>query len=258
MAISNSSYVQNKYAAYENVDGSLNAKNSAADKSKDSDSQNKSNRIDSIKDAYTPSTAAKSFMKYGNTIGEPKLSEEAEKVYEELKRKYARLNFVLVGSSEKDGAMNKASRYANGYQITAVIDEEQLERMAADPEYRKQMESYIDDAIQKMDSMREELEQKGLSELVKGIGMQVNDDGTISYFAVLKDMARAQKEHIEEHLKNSREESKEASRRKAKEADDREKQRKATEEKTKEITANSIEEFWTKIEEALGKNNGQE
>lgn len=36
---------------------------------------------------------------------------------------------------------------------------------------------------------------------VKGFGMQVNDDGTASYFAVLKKSSAAQKQRIEKMLK---------------------------------------------------------
>lgn len=39
---------------------------------------------------------------------------------------------------------------------------------------------------------------------VKGFGMQINDDGTASYFAVLKKSSAAQKQRIEKMLKKER------------------------------------------------------
>lgn len=212
MAISNSSYVQNKYAAY--ASSELNGSNSAEQSNKNTKTTTEnSNRIDDIKDTYSSTKNI-----YGNTIGNPKLSDEAASYYEELKKKYSNLNFVLVSSSQKEGALAKAAKYNNGTQITAVIDEEQIERMATDPEYRKKMEAYIDNAITQMDSLKNKLDEEGLSELISGLGVKLNDDGSVSFFAVLEEMSQAQRERIEEHIKESRDEAKQE----AKEARNRE------------------------------------
>lgn len=37
----------------------------------------------------------------GQTIGNPKLSEKASKYYEQLKKKYSNMNFILVSEDQK-------------------------------------------------------------------------------------------------------------------------------------------------------------
>lgn len=66
--------------------------------------------------------AAKS--EYGKTVGEPKLSEEGKKYYEELKKKYGNYDFVLVSSDQKENAKANASKYANSFKTVVLIDEE--------------------------------------------------------------------------------------------------------------------------------------
>lgn len=56
--------------------------------------------------------------------------------------------------------------------------------MAEDENYRKQYEGIIANAATGLSSMSSKISATGAS--VKGFGMQVNDDGTASYFAVLK------------------------------------------------------------------------
>jgi len=246
MAISNSSFVQNKYAAYNELQQSEKSYVQTQKNKEDS-----SNKIDDIQDTYTPScskadvVSSASKKVYGNTIGQPKLSDEAAAYYEELKKKYSKLNFVLVSSAEKDGALAKAAKYNNGYQITAVIDDEKLEKMATDPEYRKQMEAYIDNAITQMESLQNKLDEAGLSELISGLGMQVNDDGTVDFFAALKEMSKAQMERIEEAREESREEAKEARNKERLKA--YEEQMKPQKETNNVLKASSIDELIEKI-----------
>ena len=45
---------------------------------------------------------------YGNTIGDVKLSDKGAKYYEELKKKYSDMDFVLVSNDEVNGAEQKA------------------------------------------------------------------------------------------------------------------------------------------------------
>ena len=50
---------------------------------------------------------------YGNTVGDPKLSDKAAKYYEQLKKKYSDMDFVLVSNDSVDGAEQKAAKFAN-------------------------------------------------------------------------------------------------------------------------------------------------
>ena len=120
----------------------------------------------------------------GRTIGNPKLSEKAAKYYEELKRKYSNMDFILVSEDQKEKARAQAGSYANASKMVVLIDEDKIERMAEDENYRRQYEAIIANAGSGIAQMKSSLEASGTK--VKGYGMQVNDGGTATYFAVLQ------------------------------------------------------------------------
>lgn len=64
----------------------------------------------------------------GRTIGNPKLSEKAAKYYEELKRKYSNMDFILVSEDQKEKARAQAGSYANASKMVVLIDEDKIER----------------------------------------------------------------------------------------------------------------------------------
>ena len=119
---------------------------------------------------------------YGKTFGKPKLSEEGAKYYEELKKKYSGMDFVLVSKDMKDYAKANASSFGNSSKMVVLIDEEKIERMATDEQYRAKYEGLIANAQSKMPQLKSALQNKSG---VKAVGMQVNDNGTASFFAVM-------------------------------------------------------------------------
>ena len=127
----------------------------------------------------------------GQTIGNPKLSEKASKYYEQLKKKYSNMNFILVSEDQKENAKANAAGYANSNNMVVLIDEDKIERMASDENYRKQYEGIIANAASGISQLASSLSATGTS--VKGFGMQVNDNGTASYFAVLEKSSAAHK-----------------------------------------------------------------
>ena len=128
----------------------------------------------------------------GQTIGNPQLSEKASKYYEQLKKKYSNMNFILVSEDQKENAKANAAGYANSNNMVVLIDEDKIERMASDENYRKQYEGIIANAASGISQLASSLSATGTN--VKGFGMQVNDNGTASYFAVLEKSSVAQKE----------------------------------------------------------------
>ena len=119
---------------------------------------------------------------YGKTFGKPQLSEEGAKYYEELKKKYSGMDFVLVSKDMKDVAKANASSFGNSSKMVVLIDEEKIERMATDEQYRAKYEGLIAKAQSQMPELKSVLENKSG---VKAVGMQVNDNGTASFFAVM-------------------------------------------------------------------------
>ena len=155
----------------------------------------------------------------GRTIGNPKLSEKAAKYYEELKRKYSNMDFILVSEDQKEKARAQAGSYANASKMVVLIDEDKIERMAEDENYRRQYEAIIANAGSGIAQMKSSLEASGTK--VKGYGMQVNDGGTATYFAVLQKSSDAQKERIEKKREKAAEEKKAEARRAQKDAQEK-------------------------------------
>ena len=198
----------------------------------------------------------------GKTIGNPQLSDNALKYYEELKKKYSNMDFILVSKDQKEFAKAQAGSYANANKMVVLIDEDKIERMAEDENYRRHYEQIIANAAVKMPQMSAKLSSTGAN--VKGYGVQVNDNGTASYFAVIDKMTEAQKERIEKKAEQKKEARKAAEKEAAKEAEEeryREKIEKQREDKkfvskdsqnaTVTVTASSFEELLQKIEDLM-------
>jgi len=207
-------------------------------------------------------TEETSAANYGKTIGSPQLSEKAAKYYEQLKKKYGNYDFILVSEDQKATAQANAAQYANSYKTVVLIDEEKIERMATDENYRKKYEAILSGASSQLEQLKNSMTSSGAS--VKGYGMQVNDGGTASFFAVLKKSSAAQKERIAKKAEEKKAEKKAEEKKAAKE----EKQERLEEaragkaekvdgadetdtdyEETVTISANSIEELMSKIED---------
>ncbi len=129
------------------------------------------------------SAASKTTGNYGKTLGKAQLSEEGAKYYEELKKKYSGMDFVLVSKDMKEYAKPNASSFGAPNRLVVLIDEEKIERMATDPQYREKYEGIIARAQYQMPQLKSILQEKSG---VKTIGMQVNDNGTASFFAVMQ------------------------------------------------------------------------
>ena len=185
----------------------------------------------------------------GRTIGQAKLSENAKKYYEELKSKYQNMDFILVSKDMKEMAKANAGSFANPNKMVVLIDEEKIERMATDEQYRKQYESIIASAQNKLPELKQSLSN---SANVKGFGMQVNDNGTASFFAVMDKSFKQQADRLEKQRAEKKEEKKVAEKKAEKKEREEQLEEKRLERKDKQdvvITANSIDELIKKIED---------
>ncbi len=217
-------------------------------------SQNKSNETGKVSDTKE-AASAKETNKYGKTVGEPKLSDKAAKYYERLKKKYGNYDFVLVSEDQKATAQANASKYANAQKTVVLIDEAKIEKMATDEKFRKQYEGILSGAKTQLEQMKSSMEKSGAN--VAGYGMQVNDGGTTSFFAVLKKSSSDQKARIEKTAEKKKAEKHTAEKKAQKKAQE-ERIKKSSANKTEQneniddedavtITANSIEELMQKI-----------
>lgn len=184
----------------------------------------------------------------GRVIGNPQLSEKAADYYAELKKKYSNMEFVLVSEEQKEMAKAQAGSYASANKMVVLIDEAKIERMAADEAYRNQYEGIIANAAGGLSELANSLTQAGTD--VKGYGMQINDNGTASYFAVLDKLNDAQKERIAKKAEAKKEEKKaEAKKEKQRAEQERLQENGKSDGQTEVITASSVEELIQKLQD---------
>ena len=138
----------------------------------------------------------------GKTIGTPELSEKGAKYYEELRKKYSHLDFILVSKDQKEFAKANASKYGNSRKMVVLIDEEKVERMAEDEKYRSQYEGIIAKGASGLSQLKNQLANKGLN--VKSCGIRVNDNGAASFFATMEKSFKAQRKKAQEHFDNEK------------------------------------------------------
>ena len=122
---------------------------------------------------------------YGNVVGEPKLSEDGQKYYDELKRKYGNMNFVLVSKDQVQAAKSQTGSYATPGKMTVLIDEDKVEAMASDPKMRKLYEGII------AQGSNGQLPQINNNPLVQKTGATTDGSGASSFFAVVSKNADA-------------------------------------------------------------------
>ena len=160
----------------------------------------------------------------GRTIGTPELTEKAAKDYEELKKKYGNLDFILVSRDQKEFAKATASKYANAHKMVVLIDEDKIERMAEDEDYRKQYEGIISKGASGLSQLTNKLANMGLS--VKSCGINVNDNGAASFFATMDKSFKAQNKTAQQRLAKKKAAKKAEEKKAAKKAEQQKQQEK--------------------------------
>ncbi len=138
----------------------------------------------------------------GRTIGNPELTEKAAKYYEELKKKYGNLDFILVSKDQKEFAKASASKYSNPHKMVVLIDEEKIERMAEDEEYRQQYEGIIAKGASGLTQLKNKLANMGLN--MKSCGMNVYDNGATSFFATMDKSFKSQNKTAQQRLEKKK------------------------------------------------------
>lgn len=141
-----------------------------------------------------------------------KLSDKAQKLLEELQKTYGNMDFIVADYASEEEAQYYLSRGTKEYSV--LIDPETLEEMAADSEMKEKYLSILSDATTDLDSIKEKLQEEGKD--VKNIGITIDKDGKVTYFAELERMGERQREHIEKTRENRRTEEEEAKERAAK------------------------------------------
>lgn len=140
---------------------------------------------------------------YGYTIGNVNLSEKAAEYYKTLKGKFGNMEFIAVSRDMKEQVKQNAAAYGNSKKMVVLIDEEKLERMATDEDYRNKYEGIIAMAQSRLTEAKNSLASTGAN--VKNFGMSVDESGNERFFATLEKSTELQKERIEKKAAEKKE-----------------------------------------------------
>ena len=158
-------------------------------------------------------TASKAQKNYGKTIGKPELSEEAAKLYDELKRKYSDMDFTLVSKDMVGTAKQMAAGMSSPNKMIVLIDEDKLEKMATDPKFRQEIENKIMSARNQMPKLTQMMQKNsGISQ----VGMQFTKDNRAQFFAVVDKSFQDLNERIAQKRAQKKADAKAAEKKEAK------------------------------------------
>lgn len=134
------------------------------------------------------------------------LSDKAKDLLKELRQAYGNVDFMVADyntDEEADSILSKGTK-----EFSVLIDPEELEKMANDEDVKKKNLGIIDEAMGKIKDIKEQLGDK--TDEVVHIGVSIDKNGTVSYFADLETLSDRQKERIEESKEEKAEEKKES------------------------------------------------
>lgn len=138
----------------------------------------------------------------------PQLSDKAKALLQDLKKKYSNMDFFVAEYETEEEAASYLSRGCKDYSV--LIDPEELERMAEDEDVKKQNLALLDEAVGKLDDIKEELKETGKEDDVVTLGISIGKDGKVSYFAELEKAGERQKEFVDKLREDKKEAAKEA------------------------------------------------
>jgi len=126
------------------------------------------------------------------------LSDKAQKLLEELKEKYSDMDVIIADFEEgKD--------YGGTHDYSLVISKEELERMAKDEDVKAKDLELVDKSIAELKKLNEDLTDEEKAEITS-MGVSINSNGEVEFFAELTKLSERQKERIEEALKKKEQE----------------------------------------------------
>ena len=129
------------------------------------------------------------------------LSSDAQKLLKELKKSYGNMDFIVADYETDEEAASYLSRGTNDYSV--LISPEELEKMAADKDVKDKNLKTLDEAISKLDEVKEQLGDK--ADEISRIGIVIGGNGEVSYFAELEKVGEKQRERIEQQRADKKE-----------------------------------------------------
>lgn len=129
------------------------------------------------------------------------LSRDAQKLLKELKKSYGNMDFIVADYKTDEEAASYLSRGTNEYSV--LISPEELEKMAADNDVKEKNLKTLDEAVSKLKDVKSQLGDK--ADEVSRLGIAINGNGEVSYFAELEKSSEKQRERIEQQRADKKE-----------------------------------------------------
>lgn len=173
-----------------------------------------------------------SAQKSGNAqkTGTTQLSDAAKAVLKELQKKYSNMDFIVAKYETEEEASSYLSRSTKEFGV--LIDPDELENMANDPEVHKQYTDQLDEAVEQLKEMKEKVQ---LDEGdVLHLGVSIDPYGVKNFFA---DIEKANSNLHAKQAANRAKTQKEFETRLAKKAEKKKADQKAAAKKTAETKA---------------------
>ena len=116
------------------------------------------------------------------------------------------MDFIVADYDSEEEAAAHLSRGTKEYSV--LIDAEELERMAADDDVKKQNLSLLDEAVGKLDEAKKQLGDH--KDEVVSMGVSIGKNGEMSFFAELEKVSERQKDFVDKIREDKKEAAKEA------------------------------------------------
>lgn len=152
------------------------------------------NQYNNITSSSSQSTKASKQTQASTDKNEVKLSDKAKNLLKELRKSYGNVDFMVANyntDEEADAYLSKGTK-----EFSVLIDPQELEKMASDENTKQKNLGVIDDAMNKLSDMKDKLGNK--KDEVTRVGMSIDKNGTVSFFAELQTMSEKQRQRIED------------------------------------------------------------
>ena len=129
------------------------------------------------------------------------LSDRAKSYLETLKEKFGNMDIYVADTDSDEEAGRIMSRGTK--QFSVLIDTQTLEAMAEDRRLAKQYEDMITESAEELNSLKEDMNNKGLS--VKAVGVKIDDEGKSTYYSIIDDSLSYYEKELEKQQKKKEE-----------------------------------------------------
>ncbi len=206
-----------------------------------------SNAVQKKKEEKESTTGSVRKNENSRKTGTMQLSDAAKSLLKDLQKKYSNMDFIVARYETEEEAASYLARGSKEFSV--LIDPDELEQMAEDPEVCRQYTDQLDSAVEQLENMKEQIQLEEGD--VLHLGVSVDQYGVKSFFA---DIEKANAKLHEKQAANRAKTQKEFDARLAKKAEKKKADQKAAAKKAEKKKAEQkVEEKKTAEQEAAEK-----